>query len=156
MAAKKRNKKQTLEEFKAWLEGVEEISGSDWTPSKEQWKMIRERINNIKDPEPREVQVVQAPQAVIPQSSLPVPTTGPHPATTAARQPRPVQPQGDVLPVIPDVPSSFDKAGIPSGVTGETPPPAGIPPTSALARPGPDGVPKSPPPKDGPPGSSFE
>lgn len=45
---KRRNKKkQTLAEFKAWMEGVEELQPDDWCPNAEQWKTIREKIKGI-------------------------------------------------------------------------------------------------------------
>lgn len=31
--------------FRSWLEGVEEMQGDDWTPSPEQWKKIRAKID---------------------------------------------------------------------------------------------------------------
>lgn len=46
----KKNKKQvTLAEFKAWLEGVEELQAKNWCPSPEQWKLIRNKIRLIED-----------------------------------------------------------------------------------------------------------
>lgn len=49
--AKKRNKKISLKEFRAWLEGVEELQPKDWSPSSEQWKLIRDKIKYINDAE---------------------------------------------------------------------------------------------------------
>lgn len=37
----------TLREFKAWLQGVEELQPKDWHPDGAQWKLIRKKINNI-------------------------------------------------------------------------------------------------------------
>ena len=34
-----------IDTFKAWLSGVEDMQGDDWTPSAEQWKKIRSKIN---------------------------------------------------------------------------------------------------------------
>lgn len=39
----------TLNQFKSWLEGVEEMQGEDWTPSPEQWKKIRNKISLMFD-----------------------------------------------------------------------------------------------------------
>lgn len=50
--ARKRAKKQTLPEFKAWLEGMEEIQPEDWAPSATQWQTIREKINNVIESKP--------------------------------------------------------------------------------------------------------
>ena len=44
---KKPQKSQTLAEFRAWLEGVEELQDENWSPNKSQWDLIREKINNI-------------------------------------------------------------------------------------------------------------
>ena len=48
-------KKYTLPEFKAWLEGIEEIQPDDWCPDLDQWKMIREKIAAIVEQAPRPV-----------------------------------------------------------------------------------------------------
>ena len=45
MAGKKRSKKTTLENFRSWLEGVEEMQGDDWVPTMEHWKKIRDKID---------------------------------------------------------------------------------------------------------------
>jgi hypothetical protein len=39
----------TVQEFKAWLSGVEDMQGEDWHPSAEQWAKIRSKIFSIKD-----------------------------------------------------------------------------------------------------------
>ena len=52
MARKKTVKKYSLAEFKAWLEGVEEIQPNDWVPDANQWKMIREKIGAIVEAPP--------------------------------------------------------------------------------------------------------
>ena len=46
---KKITKKITLNEFRAWLEGIEELQPNDWSPSKEQWKLIRNKIDYIEE-----------------------------------------------------------------------------------------------------------
>ncbi len=51
-ARKKAVKKYTLSEFKAWLEGIEEIQPDDWSPDLGQWKMIRDKIAAIQEPPP--------------------------------------------------------------------------------------------------------
>lgn len=58
MARKKKNG-LTLDMFKAWLQGVEEMQGPDWTPSPEQWRKIREKLEQIEE---EESVVVAAPQ----------------------------------------------------------------------------------------------
>lgn len=42
----------TLNEFKMWLAGVEEMQSDDWTPSEAQWKKIRAKINVIVENRP--------------------------------------------------------------------------------------------------------
>ena len=44
---KKRNKKITLDEFKAWLDGISEMHPQNWVPTLEQWTAIKEKINLI-------------------------------------------------------------------------------------------------------------
>lgn len=53
MVAKK-NKEVTLVEFKAWLEGVEELQPKNWCPDATQWKLIRNKIKNIIVEEPQQ------------------------------------------------------------------------------------------------------
>jgi len=59
MARKKAVKKYTLAEFKAWLEGIEEIQPTTWHPDLDQWRMIREKIGAIVEPPPPKPVVVQ-------------------------------------------------------------------------------------------------
>lgn len=44
---KKRKQKQTLKEFQAWLQGVEELQPEGWSPDATQWQLIRARIDGI-------------------------------------------------------------------------------------------------------------
>ena len=44
---KKVQKDISLTEFKAWLEGVEELQARTWFPDDKQWKLIRKKINCI-------------------------------------------------------------------------------------------------------------
>lgn len=37
----------TLEQFRAWLCGVEDMQEIDWTPSPSQWKKIRDKLDEI-------------------------------------------------------------------------------------------------------------
>lgn len=52
MAYKAKKKDVTLQEFQAWLEGVEELQAKDWSPDATQWKLIRNKIKNIIAPVP--------------------------------------------------------------------------------------------------------
>lgn len=80
MAAKR--KRVTLNEFKAWLEGVEELQPKDWCPTTDQWSLIRAKIDNIKEPVPQRTEVIQ-PSAihapVMQTSGVPVGITPPPP-----------------------------------------------------------------------------
>ena len=61
---KRQSKKEyTLTEFKAWLEGIEEMQPADWAPDVRQWKTIREKLLNIVE----EVVEVEVPAPVQPQ-----------------------------------------------------------------------------------------
>lgn len=95
MARKKAVKKYTLAEFKAWLEGVEEIQPNDWHPDLDQWRMIREKIGGI---------VVPPPPPIIRQPAEP---TSQHVPVRPAMIPRPGQMvDPSVLPVTGDTPPS--------------------------------------------------
>jgi len=85
MAAKR--KRVTLNEFRAWLEGVEELQVKGWTPSAAQWALIRAKIDNITIPKPVEhpqpIQVaapmMQAPhtnEQPLPPGMVPPPVMG--------------------------------------------------------------------------------
>lgn len=39
----------TVEMFKMWIEGIEEMQEDDWTPSPTQWKRIRQKIDMLED-----------------------------------------------------------------------------------------------------------
>ena len=90
MAKKKKSSSNTLEMFKAWLSGVEEMQGPDWTPTAEQWKKIRNKIDEIEDEQPTS-------QQLQPQFPLPIPhliqTPGQQPAYMhSGLQPAPIDP----------------------------------------------------------------
>lgn len=42
----------SVREFRMWLQGVEEMQDDDWTPSPQQWKRIRQKINSINEAAP--------------------------------------------------------------------------------------------------------
>lgn len=49
MTQKKKSKaKLTVQEFQTWLEGIMEFQDSDWSPNKEQWIAIYDKIMNLK------------------------------------------------------------------------------------------------------------
>lgn len=43
-------KKLSLNEFRAWLCGVEEMQDDSWTPSSSQWRTIRAKIEEVIEP----------------------------------------------------------------------------------------------------------
>jgi hypothetical protein len=53
----------SLSEFKAWLEGVEEMQADDWAPSRVQWERIRAKFMQIRheSPAPRRAHSAAAP-----------------------------------------------------------------------------------------------
>ncbi len=60
------NKKITLNEFHAWLEGVEELQPDGWSPDADQWELIRNKIMNIVEAEPEYIEVPVASPAPAP------------------------------------------------------------------------------------------
>lgn len=97
MATKK--KKMTMNEFKFWLTGVEELQPDGWHPSEEQWKLIRNKIDSIVEPK------VQQPAPVVQQPQF-------QPQLQPQFQP-PVQQPDSALPVAraPRQPTTFDPLG---------------------------------------------
>ncbi len=93
MAARKRVKKQSLAEFRAWLNGVEELQPEDWAPTADQWKLIRGKIDGITEPKP-----VVAPPATppAPANYVPAPQGNPHQQMVHAHIPAPPPPVGGV------------------------------------------------------------
>jgi hypothetical protein len=92
MVAKKKSRKKSkkitsLVEFRAWLEGVEEMQGDDWVPTEEQWTRIREKIDSIE--------------------ITPAATTAIHNTTAYNPPPAPVYPPG---------PSAFDGRPAPPAI----------------------------------------
>jgi hypothetical protein len=97
---KKSKKLVTLSEFRAWLEGVEELQSVDWCPTSDQWKLIRSKIDSIVETEVEvPVSHPQAPQIsqVLPQTPPPgpIPRQGPPPGPSS------LPPAGPFIP--PDV-----------------------------------------------------
>lgn len=86
MATKGRSKtpdNNTLALFKAWLSGIEEMQGEDWTPNATQWKRIKDKLMLIEEnaaPEPAPAPArhfMQAPQqfAPAPVQYMPAPSS---------------------------------------------------------------------------------
>lgn len=115
MAAKR--KRITLSEFRAWLQGVEELQPKGWSPNTEQWKLIRDKIDAITE---TKTQVVE-------HSS---------PNTVAApvfrpNMPRPTGPA--FIPPPPPVPGGVPADAI---VTGVAPRLGNLPPAEGMGGPG--------------------
>ena len=54
-AKKAKIEPMTVSQFKSKLEGIEMFQEDNWSPSPDQWALIREMINNIKETEKVEV-----------------------------------------------------------------------------------------------------
>jgi len=94
MAKKKKAiKKQTLNEFKAWLEGVEELQTDNWAPDKAQWDKIRTRIENIKPDELTIQPAGRPPENPMFATPTPMPMPAPAPMLRPA-----VVPEYDISP----------------------------------------------------------
>jgi predicted transcriptional regulator len=72
-----KRKKVTLNEFKAWLEGVEELQPKNWSPSSEQWKLIRTKMDYIIIPP--EAQQSRVPNPMVPPQLQQIPGMVPAP-----------------------------------------------------------------------------
>lgn len=89
----KKSTSLTVSEFKTWLEGAEAFQGDDWAPDVSQWRIIRQKIHNLVEAQPKEPNMVAPPQAPLaPQTSALVPPATQHPQTAQ----RPSQPQKPV------------------------------------------------------------
>lgn len=86
--AKNRKTKISLKEFRAWLDGVEDVQPDDWAPNKEQWTKIRQQIDRIDDkmdienqdaPTTTRQQPVQPNNNFVPQQQFPSAFNVPHP-----------------------------------------------------------------------------
>ncbi len=113
MAARKRVKKQTLAEFRAWLSGVEELQPEDWAPTPDQWKLIRDKIGGIvepKQPAPQAVANNRVPQNGNPyqqmtpaQAHIPLPPPPPVGGVPTGEITRPTPEASAVMPTQPPV-----------------------------------------------------
>lgn len=113
-----RKKKISVEQFRAWLEGVEEMQPDGWTPNDEQWKRIRQKIDMIEEEVVVEERIVSqqsyAPppqQQQRPNNPPPAPAGGPPvqstltPEPASIASPRP-QPSGSGKIKTPDIDTS--------------------------------------------------
>lgn len=110
MATKKKpikKKERTLAEFRAWLEGVEELQGSNWHPDAEQWRLIRAAIDSIVDDEPEVVYVDSGPAPVHTPPPRDVPVR--HDSAPIHREaPRPTRPAPEQLMVNSSLPPNVE------------------------------------------------
>lgn len=94
----------TINDFRMWLEGVEEMQSEDWVPDARQWQRIREKIDSIEDtPRP-------APQ----QNFLPPRPTGARSATPEHFEPVIQRPEGPAVPAGPSLMSPNFAVGAPN------------------------------------------
>lgn len=99
MAKRKAVQKLTLEEFKAWIQGIEAFQPADWVPTKEQWANIRKHIDAIIVEE----KVVEEP-AYRPSQMPQMPPSGMQP------------PPGPPPAVVPDNPGMMAPPIVPSSI----------------------------------------
>lgn len=96
MIKKKSNKKITLNEFRAWLSGIEDVLPAGWIPDAEQWETIRHKISLIEENVTPNFSGGVASQQVIERPAQIPPQINPY----YAIQPEPLMPQvvipGDV------------------------------------------------------------
>lgn len=83
--------KLTIHQFKAWLEGVEEMQEEGWTPSPAQWEKIRSKIailcENIEQQQAAAPQVPAVPMASFAQPAAQIQSAPPQ---FPAHNPRPL------------------------------------------------------------------
>jgi hypothetical protein len=72
MARKNVKTSLTVTDFRSWLEGVEDMQGDDWSPSLEQWKKIRSKIELLEEVDLEEI-ISSVKTATVP---TPTQTTG--------------------------------------------------------------------------------
>ena len=116
MAAKR--KRITLSEFRAWLQGVEELQPKGWSPNPEQWKLIRDKIDAVVETKAQVVEQTHAQNA----------------GQTPVFRPNMPRPTGQVfIPPPPPVPG-----GVPSDavVTGVAPRLGNLGPAEGVGAPG--------------------
>lgn len=108
MAKKKASNSEgiTLSEFRAWLEGVEDMQGPEWTPNLEQWRRIRAKIDSIE-----ETEVVASPALQYPPG---VRTPAPRPQVQGTMNGELAAPQRMPAPPMPQAP-----IGLPTGPNGQ-------------------------------------
>lgn len=118
--AKKRIQKKTYAEFLSWLEGVESMQEENWVPNHQQWKTIREMLNNVK-PDVKEVNKPAAQQKDAPVAQMVQPQVPMHqqfiPSATSGFDMPPVQP-APRQPQMAPRPSGADPTKIPQGKKG--------------------------------------
>lgn len=116
---KKRQPKQTLAEFRAWLLGVEELQPENWSPNRDQWVLIRGRIDKIIAPEPEIIHIpnnTTAPNKPVEQSLQPgmIPVPPPVGGIPQGQLVESLAPPPATMPLAPEMPSG---SGTPRSVT---------------------------------------
>lgn len=118
---KLKNEPMTLNEFKAWLGGLEEALGEEWVPNKDQWCRIkgkletlietpiiqysnnavqsppvRQPITGYGSPIPAQIPMV-ATQATVNSAPLPTSNLGKPPKTTTGKKPPMLKKDGETI-----------------------------------------------------------
>lgn len=108
---KGKRKAISLREFRAWLDGVEELQPQGWHPTQEQWMLIRTKIdcieerenlsteNQMKVKQPSSYNTIPTPPSILP----PLPPSGLAPSPQPYMPPPPTQPVGAIGGGIVDV-----------------------------------------------------
>lgn len=108
-------KKVSVNEFKNWLDGVLDFQPDDWVPNAEQWKKIRDKIDQLEDAPPQVASNAQQPAMGV---SEPEPVHN----KPAARNPRPSGPLSidmDQKVKLPDTPPVTKQKHLITQKTGE-------------------------------------
>ena len=99
----------------SWLEGVESMQLADWCPTIDQWRIIRQMLNNIKINVPKDVPTVQQAIPGEPVARLVDRPGGPPAAPPPTRASSPPQSRRLVPSALQEQPSSFE--GVPAATT---------------------------------------
>ena len=132
MPAKKKKKDITLDEFKAWLEGVEELQPTGWAPDANQWKLIRNKIECIVE---KQMPVAHPTMGPVAQSLMPRPAPTMTVSNEGLNVPAQAVPHTPQMP-LPAVPQRSALDGISEA---EVRPAAAASPAQIPLAPGPDG-----------------
>lgn len=103
--------KITIAEFKAWLEGITDLQGEDWTPNQDQWRKIKTKLFSLEGFDaPLEQHIARVIERAMPRVRMPM-VPPPDYNWQQAQQVQPQQPQVGTVP--PGSPAPLDLANVP-------------------------------------------